>query len=130
EDRDPAGALSQHRITRGHAAVAAQRRPCGHRGARQGRRLLEREMARHGHRGLLADHGVFREHAVEVGAEAVGQIIGLDRAAEPAWVEAADDSIPDRETADAISNSRNFAGAVAERYNPELRRSTTAALQH
>ncbi len=87
-------------------------------------------MAWHGHRGLLAQHGVFREHAVEVGAEAVGQVIGLDRAAEPAWVEAADNSIPDRETADAISDSGNFAGAVAERHNPELRRSPAASLQH
>src|SRR3984893_8902290 len=87
-------------------------------------------MVWHGHRGLLAHHGVFREHAVEVGAEAVGQVVGLDRAAEPVRMEAADNFIADRETADAVSNGGYFAGAVAERHNPELRRSPAAALQH
>src|ERR1700730_9845543 len=87
-------------------------------------------MAWHAHRRLLPPHGVFRKHAVEVGAEAVGQVVGLDRTAGPARVEAADDPVPERETANTISDSRNFAGAVAERHNSELRRSPAAALQH
>jgi hypothetical protein len=87
-------------------------------------------MAGHGDRGLLADHGVFREHAVEVGAEPVRQVIGADRAAIPTRVESADDSVPDRETFGVISDSRDFACAVAERCDTELRRSPSTALQH
>jgi hypothetical protein len=72
ENRDAAGPLGQHRVSGGYAAMAGQRHPGGHGGARQGRSLLKREIAGHRDCRFLVDHRVFREHAVEVGAKPVG----------------------------------------------------------
>src|SRR5438477_5805865 len=73
--------------------MARQCDPGCHCGTRQRRGLFEGEMARHVNERLLAQHRVFCEHPVEIGAEPVRQIVRLDWPAEPARVEATGDSI-------------------------------------
>jgi hypothetical protein len=68
--------------------MAGQRNPSGDCGTWQSGGFLERQVIRHVNERLLVQHRVFRQHAVEIGAEPVGQIVGLDRAAEPAQMEA------------------------------------------
>jgi hypothetical protein len=82
-------------------------------------------VARHSDGGFLTEDRVFRQHAVQVGAEPVGQVIGFDRSAEPARVEAADNPVSDREPCDAITDGCNLAGTIAKRYDPKLGRTAS-----
>jgi hypothetical protein len=56
------------RVAGGYPAMARQRHPSCHRSAGQGRSFLEGEMVRHSHESFLTQHGVFRQHPVQVGA--------------------------------------------------------------
>ena len=40
------------------------------------------------HDPFFIEDRVFRQHSVEIGAEAVGQVVGLDRSAKPARMKA------------------------------------------
>ena len=93
--------------------MPGQRDPGRHRGARQRGRFLERQIAGDGNGGFLVDDRVLGQHAVEVGAEAVGEVIRLDRTAEPARVEAADDASP-------IANRRAPAPSATTSPAPSL----------
>jgi hypothetical protein len=73
--------------------MARQRYPGGHRGTWQGGGFLEGQMAGHRHNRFLAQHRVFRQHPIEIGAEPVGQVVGLNRPAEPAQMKAAGNSV-------------------------------------
>src|SRR6184192_3183970 len=59
------------------------------------RGFLIGEVARQVYERLLAQHRVLRQHPVEIGTEPVGQIIGLDRAAEPPRMKATGNSVTD-----------------------------------
>ena len=72
-----AGALGQHRISCGYPALARQCDPGGYRSTWQGCGFLEGEVARHIYERLLAQHCIFRQHPIEIGAEPVGQYSGL-----------------------------------------------------
>jgi Homeodomain-like domain len=77
--------------------------------AQGGSRFLEREMARHAHQRFLPQHRIVREHAVKVGAEPVGQVIGRDRTAEPARMKGADNPVTDLDPHHALANGRDLA---------------------
>ena len=64
---------------RDNPAMARRRHKSRHRGARQRRGFLEGEFAGHVPQHVRAQHCVFRQRPVEIGAEPVGQIVGLDR---------------------------------------------------
>ena len=64
---------------------------------------------------LLAQHRVLRQHPVEIGTEPVGQIIGLDRTAEPARMEATGNSVADLDPRHPVADGRNLARAIGER---------------
>ena len=110
--------------------MASQRDPGGHCGTRQRRRLLERQVARHRHGGFFIDDRVLRQHAVQIGAEPVRQVIRLDRPAKPARVKAGNDPVADHEPVRASAEPDDFAGAVAERHDPEPGRAPAAAFEH
>src|SRR5207248_1334315 len=55
--------------------------PGGYRSTRQCRGFFEGEVARHVNERLFAQHRLFRQHPVEIGAEPVCQIVGLSRLA-------------------------------------------------
>ena len=95
KQRNTAGALGQHRIACNDPAPARESDPGGYRSTGQARGFLEREVARHVHQRLLAQHGIFRQHPVEIGAEPVSQVVGADPSAKPARMEAASNSIAD-----------------------------------
>ena len=50
--------------------------------------FLEGEVAWQQHDRFFIEDRVFRQHSVEIGAEAVGQVVGLDRSAKPARMKA------------------------------------------
>src|SRR6266851_4259182 len=56
--------------------------------------------------------------------------IRVDRPAEPARMEAANDPVADRDPADAAPDGGNFAGAITQRHDTELCRAPAATLQH
>jgi hypothetical protein len=109
--------------------MAGQGDPGGHRGARQSCGFLEREVARDVHKRLLAQHRIFRQHAVEVCAEAVGEVLGLDRPAEPTRMKAADDPVANLDPRDALADRKGFTGTVGKRYDAKPGRAAAAALE-
>jgi hypothetical protein len=108
KDRDAARTLRQYRVAGGNPTMACQSYPGGHRRTGQGGSFLEGEVARHAHDRLLAQHRVLRQHPVEIGTEPVGQIIGLDRAAEPPRMEATGNSIADLDPRYPVSNGSDL----------------------
>jgi hypothetical protein len=78
---------------------------------------------------LLTQHRVFGQHPVEVGAEPVCQIIGLDRAAEPPRMEATGNSVANRDPCHAVADRSDLTRTVGERYHAELCRTATAAFE-
>src|SRR5438132_2436553 len=86
-------------------------------------------MARHANERLLALYCVFCQHPVEIGSEPVGQIIGLDRPAEPPRMEATSNSIADLDPRYPIADGCNLTRTVGKRYHAELSRTATAALE-
>jgi D-arabinose 1-dehydrogenase-like Zn-dependent alcohol dehydrogenase len=48
--------------------------------------VFEGETFRYRHNGFLTQHRVFRQHPIEIGAQPVGQLVGLDRSAKPARI--------------------------------------------
>src|SRR5690348_12813524 len=69
-------------------SMACQCYPGGHCGAGQGGGFLERQVAWQKHDRFFIEDRVFRQHSVEIGAEPVGQVVGLDRSAKPARMKA------------------------------------------
>jgi hypothetical protein len=110
--------------------MAGHRHPRGHGCAWQSRSLLERQTAVYREAASSPTTAYFREHAVEIGAEPVGQVIRLDRAAEPARVKTTDDPVSSGEPRDAVAEGDNLAGTVAERHDAHLGRTAPATLQH
>jgi len=64
------------------------------------------------HQRFLAQHRVFRQHAVEIGAEPVGEIIRFDRSTEPARMKATGNPIADFDPRHFFADCCDLAGAV------------------
>jgi len=69
--------------------------------------------------GFLAQHRVFRQHPVEVGAKPVGQVVGAQRSAEPARMEDADDPVAQLDPRYPIAHGSDLAGAIGKRHDAE-----------
>jgi hypothetical protein len=69
-------------------------------------------MARHRHNSFLTQHRVFRQHPVEIGAQPVGQVVGLDRSAKPARMKATGNSGTDLDPRNPFADRFDLAGAV------------------
>ena len=78
---------------------------------------------------LLAQHRIFRQHPVEIGAEPVCQIVGLDRPSKPARVKATGDSIANLDPRDTLPDRSHFTSTVGKRYHTKLGRAATAAFE-
>jgi hypothetical protein len=61
---------------------------------------------------LLAQHRVFCEHPVEIGSEPIGQVIGLDWAAEPPRVKATGNSVANLDPRHLVANGGDLARAI------------------
>jgi hypothetical protein len=85
-------------------------------------------LAGHRHNGFLTQHRVFRQHSIEIGAQPVGQVVGLDRSAKPARMKTAGNSVANFDPRYSVSECCDLAGAIGERHHAELRRTATAAL--
>jgi hypothetical protein len=70
--------------SRGNLAMGRQCYPGSHGGAGQRGGLLEGQMAWQMYDCFFIEDRVFRQHPVEIGAEPVGQVVGLDWSAKPA----------------------------------------------
>jgi len=69
---------------------------------------------------LLAQHGVFRQHPVQVGAYPVGQVVRAQRAAEPAGVEGADDPVAELDPRHPFTDCCDLAGTIGKRHDSEF----------
>src|SRR5215471_12218949 len=86
-------------------------------------------MARHANERLFAQHCVFRQHAVEIGAEPVGQIFRLDRAAKPARMKAAGNPVTDLDPRHLLADGLDIASAIRKWYYAGLGRTATATFE-
>ena len=98
----------------------------GHCSAGQSGGPLEGQVAWDEHDRLFIEDRVFRQHPVEIGAEPVSKVVGVDRSAKPARMEAASNSIAEVDPGDPGADGSDLAGAIGERYHAELGRTTTA----
>jgi hypothetical protein len=121
--------LCEDRASRSNLAVARQRDPGGYRSTWQSGGFLEGEVAWNTDKRFLAQHSVFRQHPVEIGAKPVGQVFRPDRSAKPARMKRPCNPVADLDPRHAIANGRDLAGAVGKRHDAELRRTGTAALR-
>jgi hypothetical protein len=64
------------------------------------------------HERLLVQHGVLRQHPVEIGAKPVGQVFGVDRPAKPARMKAAGDPVTNLDPHHSFADRCDLAGAV------------------
>jgi hypothetical protein len=71
----------------------------------------------------------FRQHTVEIGAEPVGQVVGLDRSAKPAWMKATGNPIANFDPSNSFADCYDLADAVGQRHYADLRRSATTAFE-
>src|SRR5215472_8850968 len=104
--------------------------PGGYRGAGQGGGFLEGQVARHVHERLLVQHGVFRQHPVEIGAKPVGEIVGLDWSAKPARMKATGNPVTNLDPRHPVADRRDLASTVGQRHDADLRRTATAPFEH
>src|SRR5206468_9857673 len=81
------------------------------------------------HERLFVQHRILRQHPVEVGTKPVGQVIGLDRPAEPPRMEATGNSVAVLDPCHAFADSSDLARRVGKRDHAELRRTATATFE-
>jgi hypothetical protein len=125
KDRNTPGTLDQDGVSRGDPTMARQRDPGGHRGAWQGGSFLEGQVAWQKHDCFFIEDRVFCQHAVEIGAEPVGQVVRLDRSAKPARVKATGNPVANFDPSNSFANCCDLAGAVGQRHYAEFRRTAT-----
>ena len=61
---------------------------------------------------FLAQHSVFRQHSVEIGAKPVCEVFRPDRSAKPPRMEAAGNFVADLDPCYFVANDRDLAGPV------------------
>jgi len=81
-------------------------------------------------RAFLAQHCIFRQHAVEIGAEPVGQVVGLDRSAKPARVKAAGNPVANFDPRNAFADCCDLTGPIGQRHHTDLRWAAPAAFEN
>src|SRR4029077_18493545 len=72
---------------------------------------------------------VFRRHTVEIGAEPVGQVVGLDRSAKPARMKATGNPVANFDPSNAFADRCDLAGAVGQRHYADLRWTAPTAFE-
>jgi len=80
------------------------------------------------HERLLAQHRVFRQHPVQIGAQPVGQVVGLDRSAKPARMKATGNPVANFDPRNSFADCCDLASAVGQRHHAELGRTAAASL--
>ena len=95
--------------------------------AEQGRGFLEGQVAWQKHDRFFIEDRVFRQHSVEIGAEPVGQVVGLDRSAKLPRMKAAGNPVANLDPRNSFADCCDLAGAIGQRHNTDLRRTTAAA---
>jgi len=63
---------------------------------------------------LFVEDCVFRQHPVGIGANSIGQILGLDRSAKPTRMKAAGNPIANFDPRNAFADWRDLARAVGQ----------------
>jgi hypothetical protein len=61
------------------------------------------------------------QHSVEIGAEPVGQVVGLDQSAKPARVKATGNSVANFDPSNSFADRCDLAGTVGQRHYADLR---------
>jgi hypothetical protein len=92
--------------------MAGQSDPGSHRGTRQFRSFFEGKMAWHANERFFAQHSIFSQHSVEIGAEPVGQVFRPNWAAKPTRMETASDPVAHLDPHHPGADRSDFAGTV------------------
>jgi len=109
--RNTPGTLGQDGVSCGDPAMARQCYPGGHCCAGQSGGLLEGQMAWQRHNCFFIEDRVFRQQSVEIGAEPVSQVVGLDRSAKPARMKATRNPVANFDPSNSSADRCDIAGA-------------------
>jgi hypothetical protein len=78
---------------------------------------------------FLVQHGVFRQHPVEIGAKPIGEVFRPDRSAKPARMKRPSNPVADLDPRHAVADCSDLARAVRKRHDAEFGRTATAAFE-
>jgi len=109
--------------------MARQCHPGRHCGAGQSGGFFEGQVAWQKHDCFFIEDRVFRQHSVEIGAEPVGQVVGLDRSAKPTRMKATGNPVANFDPRHSFADRCDLARAVGLRHYADLRWTATAAFQ-